>query len=427
MKVTLVYFSLIILLSAELIDAQKVIDASKLFSSFAKKENREKEKLKLKNELERIFALPKNETNEKEWIKFLEVSELYFIKSDKILEQIKIDFIDWEKRSLKYRRAVLKYIAANYRTSFLKDLKTIFNTTTDPEIFAITANLLTSDENQVIFGEEIKAQIKTRFSDSEDNPILLMLTKEIEKNKNSANLPALADLLKNKFQDDATIIYSFFRNNRKLPGLSVIKGPDGKFIRDENDEIIGINQLACSATNLPSFIPGGNTPQGVYSIVGWYITPTESIGPTPIILTRIPFEKPTSTFYHNKHTSNSWRLEDYNNLLPKTWQKYFPIKESFYAGKIGRKLIVMHGSVDDLDYYKDQPYYPLTPSRGCITAKEIWSETNGKCLESGQARLANAFFSTKNLKGFLVVIEIDNKNSSVVLDDILEYCIEAEK
>ncbi len=170
-------------------------------------------------------------------------------------------------------------------------------------------------------------------------------------------------------------------------------------------------------------MPNGNTPQGIYSIVGVYISPTETIGPTPNILVRSPFEVRTEIFYHNKNSVSNWNQIDYENLLPDTWKNYEPIYQSYKAGKIGRKLIIMHGSTDETKFFKEFPYYPLTPTKGCLSSKEIWSELNGKCIESDQVQLINAFRSAKQKKGFLVVIELDDQNKPISLNEIEKYII----
>jgi hypothetical protein len=209
--------------------------------------------------------------------------------------------------------------------------------------------------------------------------------------------------------------------------LTVIKDTNGKFVRNSDGTIFHIPQLACSISGLPGYIIDGNTPQGIFSIVGWYISPTKSIGPTPIVLTRIPFGKSPAVFYHGLNKSTAWNIDDYLNLFPASWQNYFPISEAYFAGKIGRRLIVMHGSADDLNDYRDKIYFPLTPTRGCLSAKEIWSEETGKCLESDQAILMNAFFSTKSIKGFLVVVEISDDEKPIQFNEIRNLLIEAEK
>jgi hypothetical protein len=87
----------------------------------------------------------------------------------------------------------------------------------------------------------------------------------------------------------------------------------------------------------------------------------------------------------------------------------------------------MHGSTDDVSFFKDEPYYPLTPSKGCLTTREIWSEDTGKLIESDQVKLMNAFFSTGQLYGFLVVLNLDEVKKPVTIDDLKAFILAAEK
>lgn len=262
-------------------------------------------------------------------------------------------------------------------------------------------------------------ETKNRFPDWKKVPQLNFLNYYLE--QDSISTPPLKDILSNNFVKGKTIIYSFHRKNRKHPGITIIKKPNGKFVKSKNDSIFYIEQLALSVTNLPGYLSQGNTPQGIFSVVGFYNSPTPSIGPTAAVLTRIPYEVPIKLWYHSTVTKSYWDITDYKNLLPKSWQDYLPIYESFYAGKTGRRKIVMHGSVDDLSFYDTLPYAPLTPSKGCLTTTEIWSDSTGKNIRSDQAKLMNAFFSTGQLYGFLIVIDIDDKEEAVTIEDVLPF------
>jgi hypothetical protein len=137
-------------------------------------------------------------------------------------------------------------------------------------------------------------------------------------------------------------------------------------------------------------------------------------------LVRTPFEVSTGIFYHGIVRNTSWDLEDYKSLLPESWQSFDPIFNSFNAGKIGRRLIIVHGSTDETEYFSDKIYYPLIPTRGCLSSKEIW-DNSGKLIESDQVKLINAFRSAGSINGFLVVIEIDDNNAPVNIEDIEQY------
>jgi hypothetical protein len=99
------------------------------------------------------------------------------------------------------------------------------------------------------------------------------------------------------------------------------------------------------------------------------------------------------------------------------------MQESFFAGKAGRSEILAHGTTIDPEYFKGYPFYPISPTLGCLCAKEIWNIFNGSLQESHQLQLANGLVQQKKQKGLLMVINIDNQNSPVdasKIRDLLE-------
>ena len=96
-----------------------------------------------------------------------------------------------------------------------------------------------------------------------------------------------------------------------------------------------------------------------------------------------------------------------------------PLYESFYAGKAGRTEIIAHGTTIDPSFYVGEKYYPQTPTMGCLCAKEIWSDEDGKRLESDQQKLVNALQIAGGAKGYCVVLEIDDAQKPISFDEIL--------
>ena len=132
----------------------------------------------------------------------------------------------------------------------------------------------------------------------------------------------------------------------------------------------------------------------------------------------MPFEDSLEKFFEYKWDSSIAPLSAYQNLLPLSWKKYQPMTEAFYAGKIGRTEIIAHGTTIDPEYFKDKPYYPLTPTLGCLCAKELWNVTTGKLLVSEQFNLYSAFLSTPGNKGYLIVVNLDDQQKAVTREDI---------
>ncbi|MEO6707348.1 MAG: hypothetical protein ABIN04_16025, partial [Ginsengibacter sp.] len=117
-------------------------------------------------------------------------------------------------------------------------------------------------------------------------------------------------------------------------------------------------------------------------------------------------------------TDSVWTTDTYQKLIPQKLRNYLPLYESYYAGLAGRSEIIAHGTTLDPDLYHGKPYYPLTPTQGCLCTKEIW---NGKRLESDQQKLVNGLLKAGGAKGYVTVIELDNKEAPVTINDLLPY------
>src|SRR5690606_23300361 len=110
--------------------------------------------------------------------------------------------------------------------------------------------------------------------------------------------------------------------------------------------------------------------------------------------------------------------ENYQQIIPGSIRNYFPLYEAYYAGLAGRNEIIAHGTTVDPELYAGKPYYPLTPTMGCLCTKEIW---NGIREESDQQKLVNGLLSAGGANGYAVVIEIDDKEAPVTLEDLRKY------
>ncbi len=117
-------------------------------------------------------------------------------------------------------------------------------------------------------------------------------------------------------------------------------------------------------------------------------------------------------------SDTTWNIDYYKRLIPADLQNYLPLFYSYYAGLAGRTEIIAHGTTIDPGFYVNKPYYPLTPSQGCLCTKEIW---DGKRTESDQQKLVNALLKAGGANGYCVVIELDDKQSAVTLKDVLPY------
>ena len=412
-------FSLVFLFSG-IVLGQRKVELKNLRSKYAIEDNRENEAKAFKERLDAHFVNFEVGKKQNETISLFKELNVRNYRCKNLKAVLKTVFDSFEQAGNNLLYSAIATANNFYPDDFSSEINKILNETESENVFAAAAVYL-SQNNSDFKTAEIISLLKQKFENYEKHLLLKLLINELEPDSTERKISKemLKALLSHPFQKEKTVIFSFQRKNRNYPGITILRKPDGNFATNEDGTIFSIPQLAASAVNFPGFMKDGETPEGIFSIVGWYITPTESIGPTPIVLTRSPFEVSPEIFYHGKQKSNKWNLQDYLELLPIELGNYSPLREAFYAGKLGRKLIIMHGSADDLKFFEKKPYYPLTPSLGCLTTKEIWNPKTGKAVESDQAKLMNAFFATNVLEGFLIVIEIDNQNKPVTIDEIL--------
>ncbi len=321
---------------------------------------------------------------------------------------------------------VLETIFTLYRNGFEEIIENVFLTTKSPKHFAVALNYkLRLNPNQ---NTEYLNTLKFKFKNYETIPLLRILSKylEISPAEYLKKRPPIVELLSNDYGEDTYLLFSLQRLNRDYPGLCIIKKPDGTFLRRADGSIFSVSQLARSVSDLPSYITNGNTPQGIFSIQN--ITPlkNEEIGPTPSLITALPIEISTEKYFHKKK-NGKWSLDSYLSLLPDSWKDYFPIQEAYIAGEIGRNVIFAHGTTVDTEFYRDYSYYPNTPAKGCLSSKEIWSKKDGKCIYSDQLLLVKAIQSIGKAKGFMIVVNLDEKEMPVSLDEVLMDILESEE
>ncbi len=311
-----------------------------------------------------------------------------------------------------FQRAYLELIFQLYPYVFSNEVELFSQETDNPKLYAMAIHYLIRNETAKSKQAFQKALIE-KFSDWEQSSILTMLNYDLSDQPNS--LPSLLDLLKHDF-GNLVVVFSIQHRNRGYPGKVLIRGTDGKFIRDEQGKLFSMPQLARSASALPGYITNGNSPQGIYSIEGISFSENVFIGPSPNIVLKMPFETTPSRFFHKIFFKKKWYFELYRELLPKSWQDYQPIYESWYAGKAGRSEIIAHGSTINPEFYSNLRCYPMTPSLGCLTAHEEWSPVTGQCLASDQIDFVNQLIQADGLAGYLILVEIEDSNGLIDIE-----------
>ncbi len=364
--------------------------------------------------------------NEEKWRSALWAMGLANYTSEFTMLSLKKSFENFDSTSGSFKRAIIEVIYQLYPQSFKEEIKQVAVGTSNSKLFAMAVNYLIrgdqSDENNYI------KLMEEKFPNWKADPILYMLYQNLSGSLISQlNLrPSLIDLLVHKYKQDTPVIFSFHRKNRDYTGITIIREAEGTFYRDGTGQIFAIPQFARSISALPGYITNGNTPQGIFSAQGIDVSQNQFIGKTPNLQLVMPFESTTKKYFHEEDYASSWSENDYKNLLPDSWKEYLPIYETFFAGKAGRTEIIAHGTTINPEYYIDQPYYPNTPSLGCITSLELWDGNTGNVIFSNQHKFISAIIDAEATEGFYVLVELDNKEAPVVIDEIISDVLRAE-
>ncbi len=370
--------------------------------------------------------LPLTDSTEEKYLSAFWAMELIQFRNQTTDDAIKNSLIDFQNRSLAFQRALLEVLYSLYQNEFIQEVKSLITYLSNSKLFAMCIHYL-RDSVSVDTLKQLTYEFESKFMRPEEDPIIKMLKYDLQTEfRSENNVPPLTDLLSKNFGSDKIVIYSLQRINRDYPGLLVIKNTDGKFLRDDKGEIFSVPQLARAISDLPGYITNGNTPEGILSIQGTDVSKNIFIGPSPNLQTVLPFEVNPIIYFHNLTNDSIWNSDLYSNLLPESWKSYLPIYEAYYAGKAGRNEIIAHGTTIDPNFYKNKSYFPFTPSMGCLTTKEIWSEETGKLIESDQIKLMNVLSKFNELKGYLIVVNIDDKKSPVELSELKEMILLSE-
>lgn len=394
---------------------------AQLYFKGALKANREKMYRNLVQQtINKNLSAPLTDSTEENWQDAFNAMEVLRYRSMWIDGKIKTATDQMHERSVSFQRAALELLYANYPDTFYQPVKLLLMQTDQPKIFAMCANYILESkraEEDISFLAVKTQQLLMTYP---DNPILQQLTYDIANRKKPMPVPSLVPLLQKNYLKGHVLVFSFQRKNRNYPGIVMVRDASGNFMIDSLGQYFSVPQLARSINNLPGYLSNGNTPEGIFRMKGYDVSRASFIGPTVNIQLTMPFERSPGHFYNDSSNHDStWSIAQYKNLLPKEWKDYYPAYQSFYAGKAGRTEIIIHGTTVNPVYYVSQPYYPLTPTLGCLTSKEIWNEETGQREESDQQKLIQAMIKAGGANGYAFVINIDDEQRPVELYDIV--------
>jgi hypothetical protein len=171
----------------------------------------------------------------------------------------------------------------------------------------------------------------------------------------------------------------------------------------------------------------GQSPQGIYRIEGIVPQPDDQFfrayGQFPLVNLFVPFEPGAQAFLANKKGSFNGSLQAYQALLPPSWRNYFPIQQSYWAGKIGRALFRIHGSGEAIDFFQGNARYPNSanwnPTIGCLSALELYNDA-GELQQADMPKILNALSAAggKNFSGYMIVVEAPGASGPISITDL---------
>jgi hypothetical protein len=380
----------------------------------------------INNIINKNLSLPLTDSTEENWEDAFEAIEVTQYKTPWVTNCVMHAFDSADKRSVDLQHALLELCYANYPGEFNVPISKLIEKVTDEKVFAIGAEYLKQSDSS----EKMKAAVLALLNadnniygwNQKQNNISTIVSNRFF-NQEKMPLPKLlTPFFLNNFLKENVIVFSIQRKNRDYPGIVIVKDTSGNFIRNNDSSVFYVPQLARSISNLPFYLSNGNTPQGIFRMHGFAVSRADFIGPTENIQLTMPFETSIKDFLKDPAIADTiWTESIYKKLLPDLLKNYLPLYESYYAGEAGRTEIIAHGTTIDQDYYKDKPYYPQTPTMGCLCTEEIWSPIDGKRIISDQQQLVDAIKKAGGAEGYYIVIEIDDAQKPVSIDEISPF------
>ncbi len=268
-------------------------------------------------------------------------------------------------------------------------------------------------------------QIKTRF-DPDKNLSLWVALKDIEAQLTPSSPPPLGDLLNWQIAPQQAHLYVFCRRDRSILCRAVLKDHRGKFVRDSSQPhrpLWSAQLLTRSLHGLRWNFTRGSTPQGIHRIEGT-MPRSESAyfgayGQFPLVKLFLPHEPGARAFASSQTPAFPSALQQYQTLLPPSWQNYFPAQESYWAGKLGRTLLRIHGSGEFPDFFANNSRFPQSygwnPAIGCLSAKESYN-ADGTLREADMPKILEALSLANRgkIEGYLILGEIENGSQDAI-------------
>ena len=287
----------------------------------------------------------------------------------------------------------------------------------DPYWVAIALSALSKGGSTPEQRQQWSDRVRQRFPNWANDVYLYSTLREVDAIDHPVALPPLSDLLNGSIAPNQPQMYVLCRPDRGVLCQAVLKDGKGNFVR-ENGQLWSVPLLLRSLHNLSSVFTRGQTPQGIYRIVGTTPQPDtdyfRAFGLFSLVNLYIPLESsdrlPTS-------------LTAYQNLLPSSWRNYFPIQQTYWAGKGDRGAFRIHGTGESPEFFSSNSRYPNSqewnPSIGCLSALELY-DAAGQLEQADMPKILGALRAVggQNFTGYLVVVDVPGGEAPVALSEI---------
>lgn len=270
--------------------------------------------------------------------------------------------------------------------------------------------------------KQLSAHIRQRFPKWWQDVFLRTTLKEVAESITPARVPPLGDLLLWTIAPRQLHLYVICQPDRRVLCQAVLRNRNGQFVR-QNGQLWSVPLLLQSIHGIGWNFNRGEAPQGIYRIEGVVPQPNDKFfrayGQFSLVKLFLPFESGVRKFLPKGKGRFTGSLTSYLALLPPSWRRYFPIEQSYWAGKIGRSLIRIHGSGESPNFFsKNGRYsdsYNWNPTIGCLSALELYDES-GKLQQADMDKLLYALTTVggKNFAGYMIVVEIPGSSKTPI-------------
>jgi hypothetical protein len=291
----------------------------------------------------------------------------------------------------------------------------------DPQWIGMALSALTKAGTKPDQHQQWRDRIQQRFPNWAETVPLYTTIRDTLHRDNPQPLPPLSDLLSWSIAPNQLQLYVFCRPDRGVLCQAILKDRSGKFVRQSDGQLWTVSLAGRSLHNLSWNFTHGQTPQGIYRIEGTVPQPDTAFfrayGLFPLVQLFVPFESDARQFLPNPS------LMTYQTLLPPTWRNYFPIQQSYWAGKAGRGEFRIHGSGEAPSFFSNNSRYPASagwnPAIGCLSALEQYDET-GKLQQADMPKILEALTAAggANFTGYLVVVDVPGANTPLTLEEL---------